>query len=191
MRYTGVTSRGIIAPIFQQGDDLVRAVCKSVTDASENEGFALNDGDIVAVTEAVVARTQGNYATCGQMAQDIAAKLGGEDMGIVFPILSRNRFSVMLKAIAMSCKKLYVQLSYPSDEVGNQLVERELVDEAGINPYTESFSEDGFRKIFGGNTVHRFTGVDYIEFYKSFADNIEIVFFKRPQVHPQFYKKRP
>lgn len=181
MRYTGVTSRGIITPIFQQGDDLVSSIVESVKNASINEGFELHDGDIVGVTEAVVARTQGNYATTEQMAADIRAKLGGEDMGIVFPIMSRNRFSVVLKAIAMSCKKLYVQLSYPSDEVGNLIVERDIFDEAGINPYTDSFTEAEFRKIFGKDkTVHRFTGVDYIEFYKSFGDNIEIIFSNDP-----------
>ncbi len=163
MRYTGVTSRGIITPIFQQGDDLISSVVDSVTAASKNEGFELHDGDIIGITEAVVARTQGNYATTQQIAADIKAKLGGEDMGIVFPIMSRNRFSVVLKGIAMSCKKLYVQLSYPSDEVGNLIVDRDVFDDAGINPYTDSFTEAEFRKIFGKDkTVHRFTGFYYI-----------------------------
>lgn len=181
MRYTGVTSRGIITPIFQQGDDLVSSIVTSVKAASENEGFKLNDGDIVGVTEAVVARTQGNYATTEQIAADVRAKLGGEDMGIVFPIMSRNRFSVVLKGIAMGCKKLYVQLSYPSDEVGNLLVDRDIFDEAGVNPYTDSFTEAEFRKLFGKDkTIHRFTGVDYIEYYKSFGDNIEIIFSNDP-----------
>lgn len=181
MRYTGVTSRGIITPIFQQGDDLVFSIVTSVKEASENEGFSLNDGDIVGVTEAVVARTQGNYATTDQIAADVRAKLGGEDVGIVFPIMSRNRFSVVLKGIAMGCKKLYVQLSYPSDEVGNLLVDRDIFDEAGVNPYTDSFTEKEFRKLFGKDkTIHRFTGVDYIEYYKSFGDSIEIIFSNDP-----------
>ena len=181
MRYTGVTSRGIITPIFQQGDDLVSSIVTSVKEASENEGFSLNDGDIVGVTEAVVARTQGNYATTDQIAADVRAKLGGEDVGIVFPIMSRNRFSVVLKGIAMGCKKLYVQLSYPSDEVGNLLVDRDIFDEAGVNPYTDSFTEKEFRKLFGKDkTIHRFTGVDYIEYYKSFGDSIEIIFSNDP-----------
>ena len=181
MRYTGVTSRGIITPIFQQGDDLVSSIVTSVKEASENEGFSLNDGDIVGVTEAVVARTQGNYATTDQIAADVRAKLGGEDVGIVFPIMSRNRFSVVLKGIAMGCKKLYVQLSYPSDEVGNLLVDRDIFDEAGVNPYTDSFTEKEFRKLFGKDkTIHRFTGVDYIECYKSFGDSIEIIFSNDP-----------
>lgn len=181
MRYTGVTSRGIITPIFQQGDDLVSSIVTSVKEASENEGFSLNDGDIVGVTEAVVARTQGNYATTDQIAADVRAKLGGEDVGIVFPIMSRNRFSVVLKGIAMGCKKLYVQLSYPSDEVGNLLVDRDIFDEAGVNPYTDSFTEKEFRKLFSKDkTIHRFTGVDYIEYYKSFGDSIEIIFSNDP-----------
>lgn len=181
MRYTGVTSRGIITPIFQQGDDLVSSIVTSVKEASENEGFSLNDGDIVGVTEAVVARTQGNYATTDQIAADVRAKLGGEDVGIVFPIMSRNRFSVVLKGITMGCKKLYVQLSYPSDEVGNLLVDRDIFDEAGVNPYTDSFTEKEFRKLFGKDkTIHRFTGVDYIEYYKSFGDSIEIIFSNDP-----------
>jgi F420-0:gamma-glutamyl ligase len=181
MRYTGVTARGIIMPIFKQGDNLADIVAQSVVNAAKNEGFALNDGDIIGVTEAVVARTQGNYATCEQMSKDIRAKLGGRDMGIVFPILSRNRFSILLKAIAMSAEKLYVQLSYPSDEVGNLLVDRELFDESGVNPYADNFTEEEFRRIFDKSaTIHRFTGVDYIEYYKSFGSNIEIIFSNDP-----------
>lgn len=181
MRYTGVTARGIIAPVFQQGDDLISAVCKSVTDAAKYENFLLNDGDIVAVTEAVVARTQGNYASCAQIEKDIRKKFGGKDMGIVFPILSRNRFSVILKAIANSCEKLYIQLSYPADEVGNQLIDIDDIDNNRVNPFADSFTEKEFRDIFGENTVHRFTGVDYIKYYKSFSDNIEIVFSNDPK----------
>lgn len=181
MRTTGVTSRGIICPIFQQGDDLAGEIVKSLLAASENDGFSFHDGDIVGVTEAVVGRTQGNYATTAQIAADVRAKLGGKDMGIVFPILSRNRFSVLLKGLAMSCEKLYVQLSYPGDEVGNQLVSIDEADEKGVNPYSDSFDEAGFRAVFGNNTVHRFTGVDYIEYYKSFGDNIEILFSNDPK----------
>lgn len=181
MRYTGVTVRGIIAPIFQQGDDLVSAACKSVTDAAKYEKFELNDGDIVAVTEAVVARTQGNYATRAQMSKDIRQKLGGKDMGIVFPILSRNRFADILKAVASSCEKLYVQLSYPADEVGNHFIDIDDIDDKGINPYTDYFDEKEFRALFGENTIHRFTGVDYIEYYKSLADNVEIIFCNDPK----------
>ena len=181
MRYTGVTSRGIITPIFQAGDDLVEKISDSVVAAAQNEHFELHDRDILGVTEAVVARTQGNYATCEQIAADVRTKLGGEEMAIVFPILSRNRFAIMLKAIAMGCKKLYVQLSYPSDEVGNALLTYDEIDAKGVNPYSDSFTEAEFRKVFGNNTVHRFTGVDYIEYYKSLGANIEIVFSNDPR----------
>ncbi len=181
MRHTGVTARGIICPIFQEGDDLIAAVCDSVCTAAKEEGFELNDGDIIGVTEAVVARTQGNYATCEQIAKDIRGKMGDGPLGIVFPILSRNRFAIMLKAIAMATEKLYVQLSYPKDEVGNALLEQDLVDEKGVDPYIDSFTEAQFRELFGNNTVHRFTGVDYIEYYKSLGDNVEIIFSNDPR----------
>ncbi len=180
MRYTGVTSRGIIMPIFKEGDDLVSLIRDGLLKAAEKEGFALQDRDVVGVTEAVVARTQGNYATVQQIAKDVSQKLGGEDMGIVFPILSRNRFAIMLRALSMSCKKLYVQLSYPSDEVGNHLISVDEVDAKKINPYTESFNEKSFRDTFGFDTVHPFTGVDYIAYYKSLGKNIEIVFSNDP-----------
>lgn len=181
MHYTGVTSRGIICPIFQQGDDLVAAIVKSVTDAAKGEGFELQDRNIIGVTEAVVARTQGNYATTDQIAADIQNKFGGEEMGIVFPILSRNRFAILLRSIAKGCKKLYVQLSYPSDEVGNSFVTYDMIDEKGVNPYSDSFNEEEFRAVFGYETKHTFTGVDYIEYYKSLGDNIEIVFSNDPR----------
>lgn len=181
MRYTGVTSRGIIMPIFRQGDDLVSLIRDNLIAAAENEGFQLQDRDVIGVTEAVVARTQGNYATVQQIAEDVRRKLGGEDMGIIFPIMSRNRFAIMLRAISMACKKLYVQLSFPSDEVGNRLISDDEMDRKGINPYTDSFDERGFRAIFGNNTVHPFTGIDYVNYYKSLGSNIEIVFSNDPR----------
>ena len=181
MRYTGVTSRGIIMPIFREGDDLVSMVRDGLLAAAENEGFQLKDRDVVGVTEAVVARTQGNYATVQQIADDVRAKLGGEEMGIVFPILSRNRFAIMLRALSMACTKLYVQLSFPGDEVGNRLISYEDMDRKGINPDTDSFDERGFRAIFGNSTVHPFTGVDYVNYYKSLGSNIEIVFSNDPR----------
>jgi len=181
MRYTGVTARGIITPIFKQGDNLVESICECIVNASTHEGFKLNDGDIVGVTEAVVARTQGNYASCQQIARDVRNKLGDKSIGLVFPILSRNRFSILLKAISMAAEKIYVQLSYPSDEVGNTLFDPELIDEKGINPYTDHFNEEEFRKVFGYDTKHPFTGIDYIEFYKSFNSNIEIIFSNDPR----------
>lgn len=180
MRYTGVTSRGIIMPIFKEGDDLVSLIRDGLITAAEKEGFQLQDRDVLGVTEAVVARTQGNYATVRQIAEDVKQKLGGDDMGIIFPILSRNRFAIMLRALSMSCRKLYVQLSYPSDEVGNHLISEDAVDEKKVNPYTDSFDEKSFRDTFGFNTVHPFTGVDYIEYYKSLGDNIEIIFSNDP-----------
>jgi hypothetical protein len=180
MRYTGVTSRGIICPIFRQGDDLVAKICDSLENAAKGEGFSIDDGDIISVTEAVLARTQGNYATTTHIAKDVKNKLGGKDIGIVFPILSRNRFAVLLKGISMACEKLYVQLSYPSDEVGNSLISLDDLDESGIDPYRDSFDEADFRRIFGDKTVHKYTGVDYIEYYKSINNNIEIVFSNDP-----------
>ena len=181
MRYTGVTSRGIITPIFQQGDDLIAGVTSSIIKASAEEGFTLNDGDVVGVTEAVVARTQGNYATCDQIAEDVRAKLGDGVIGLVFPILSRNRFAIMLRAFARAAGKLVVQLSYPSDEVGNPLLTWEQVDAAGVDPYKDSFTLEQFRAKFGTDTVHKFTGVDYIEYYRTLGDNVEIVFSNDPR----------
>ncbi len=181
MRTSGVIARGILTPIFKEGDDLVRLVCDSVLSASREEGFPLHDGDIIGVTEAVVGRTQGNYATCAQIATDLQRKFGSDSLGIVFPILSRNRFSVLLRAMAASTKKLYVLLSYPSDEVGNELISRDLADEKGVNPCSDSFDLAGFRQVFGYNTVHPFTGIDYIEYYRSFGDNIELLFSGDPR----------
>ena len=180
MRYTGVTARGIVTPIFQQGDDLIGEIVRCMVSASEMEGFALNDRDIVAVTEAVVGRTQGNYASCEQVAKALKARFTADEIGLVFPILSRNRFAILLKSFAMGAKKIYLQLSYPSDEVGNALIDIEDVDKHGVNIYTDSFSEKEFRNIFGTDTIHKFTGVDYIEYYKSLGDNIEIVFSNDP-----------
>lgn len=203
MRFTGVTARGIRTPIFQQGDPLIESTVDSILKASKGEGFPLHDGDIVGVTEAIVARTQGNYATTSQIAQDVRHKMGGRDMGLVFPIMSRNRFSVLLKAIAQACDKLYIQLSYPADEFGNALLTLDQLDEKGVNPYRDDFSEAEFREIFGYNTLHPFTGIDYIEFYKSFGSHIEIVFSNDPKyilnytqnvlvsdVHSRFRTKR-
>ena len=181
MKNTGVVARGIVTPIFRQGDDIVPMICDSLLNTAKEDGFSFEKGDIVSVTEAVVGRTQGNYATCGQIAEDIRAKFGGGTLGIVFPILSRNRFSTLLKAIGMGCDKLFIQLSYPSDEVGNSLLDISVCDENNVNPHMDSFTEAEFRKVFGMNTVHRFTGIDYIEFYKSLVDNCEIVFSNDPE----------
>jgi F420-0:gamma-glutamyl ligase len=154
-------------------------IADSVIKAAEKENFSIQDRDIIGVTEAVLARTQGNYATCEQIAADIRSKFGGKDLGIVFPILSRNRFLLLLKAIAMSCEKLYVQLSYPADEVGNSLITLDDLDETQVDPYTDSFTEVEFRKLFK-NTAHIFTGVDYIEVYKNIGKHVEIIFSNNP-----------
>ena len=179
MRHIGVTARGVIAPIFKSGDDLAAGVLKSVLEASKAEGFPIEDGDVVGITESVLARTQGNYAEVTQIAADIRSKFGGGDLGLVFPIMSRNRFSVLLRGIAMGCDKLYILLSYPRDEVGNQLVPQDIFDETGVNPFSQHFGEKDFYDTFGKN-LHPFTGVDYIEFYKTFGEHIEIVFSNDP-----------
>ncbi|MCI5811493.1 MAG: coenzyme F420-0:L-glutamate ligase [Clostridiales bacterium] len=179
MRMTGVTARGVIMPVFKEGDPLAEMICQNILKASTAENFPIEDGDIVGVTEAVVARTQGNYATTEQIAADVRAKLGEDTIGLVFPIMSRNRFAVLLSAFASSCKRLVVQLSYPADEVGNLLIDPDLLDEKGVDPYRDSFTEAEFRATFG-STVHRFTGVDYIEYYKSLGDNVEIILSNDP-----------
>jgi len=188
MKNTGVVARGIVTPIFRQGDDIVNMICDSLTEAAESGGFALNNGDIVGVTEAVVGRAQGNYATLDQISKDVRAKFGGGTLGIVFPILSRNRFAKMLQGIAGGCDKLYIQLSYPRDEVGNRFLELSVCDEKGVNPHTDNFTEKQFREIFGMDTVHIFTGVDYIEYYKEISGNCEIVFSNDPTYILDFTK---
>ncbi len=157
-------SRGIRAPIIRQGDDIVSVVADSVMKAAKEDGFSFGDGDIVAVTEAVVARADGNYATTDDIAADVRAKLGGGTVGVVFPILSRNRFAVCLRGIARGCKKVVLLLSYPSDEVGNHLITEDALDDAGVNPFSDVLTAYKFRKIFG-ETKHTFTGVDYVKYY--------------------------
>ena len=181
MQNTGVVARGIVTPIFRQGDDIIKLTCASLMDAAQSGGFKMGDGDIVAITEAVVGRVQGNYASLEQISKDVRSKFRGGSLGIVFPILSRNRFANILKGIAGGCDKLYVQLSYPNDEVGNKLVDITVCDEKGVNPYSDSFTESQFRTIFGMETVHTFTGVDYIKYYKEIAGNCEIVFSNDPK----------
>ena len=163
-RSFGTVVRGVRAPIIRQGDDIVDITVNSVLSALKENGIEPRDRDVVAVTESVVARSQGNYATIGQIAADVRAKTGGETVGVAFPILSRNRFAVCLSGIAAGCKKIVLMLSYPSDEVGNHLVSLDQLDEAGVNPYTDVLTLKEFRSFFG-NAVHPFTGVDYIEFY--------------------------
>jgi len=189
MKNTGVIARGIVTPIFKQGDDIVNIICDSLMDSAKSGGFTLNDKDIVGVTEAVVGRVQGNYASLEQISKDVRAKFGGGTLGIVFPILSRNRFASALMGIAGGCDKLIIQLSYPRDEVGNSFLELSVCDEKGVNPYVDNFTEKQFREIFGTDTVHKFTGVDYIEYYKEISGNCEIIFSNDPTYILQFTNK--
>ena len=165
-RMVGTISRGVRAPIIRSGDDLATIVANSVLEAAECDGFEIQDQDIIAVTEAVVARAQNNYATVDDIAADVRAKFGGETVGVIFPILSRNRFSICLRGIAMGVKKVVLMLSYPSDEVGNHLITLDQIDEAGVNPYSDVLTLERYRELFGYNK-HTFTGVDYVEFYES------------------------
>ena len=172
---------GLRTPIVRESDDLVAVVCQSVRDAIENEGVRVGDGDIIGITEAVLARAQGNYASVDQIAADVRSKFGGGRVGVVFPIMSRNRFAMLLKGIARGAERVTVQLSYPADEVGNQLVSWEDVDDRRLNPYSDCLSEAEFRRLFGAETRHRFTGVDYVSYYKSLGGNIDIVLCSDPR----------
>ena len=178
-RRVGTVSRGIRCPIIREGDDLASIVVDSVIEASEIEGFQLHDKDVISITESIVARAQGNYATVDDIAKDIKEKFKDQTIGVIFPILSRNRFAICLKGIARRAKKIDLMLSYPSDEVGNELVSIDMIDEANINPYSTILSLEEYRKLFGYNK-HEFTGVDYVEYYenliKSEGCEVEIVF---------------
>ncbi len=178
-RKVGTISRGIRGPIIREGDNLVDITVTSVLEAAESEGFSLRDRDVVALTESIVARAQGNYASVQDIADDIKAKTGGETVGIIFPILSRNRFAICLKGIAMGAKKIVLMLSYPSDEVGNALLTYDQLDEAGINPYCDVLTLEKYRELFGENK-HEFTGVDYVEYYsniiKETGAEVEVIF---------------
>ena len=178
-RMVGTVSRGVRAPIIRQGDDLVDIVTTSVLEAAADDGFEIRDRDVIAMTEAIVARAQGNYATTEQIAEDVRQKLGGEDIGVIFPILSRNRFAICLRGIARGAKKVTLMLSYPSDEVGNHLVSLDALDEAGVNPYTDVLTLEKYRELFGYEK-HTFTGVDYVDYYKTLIEEsgaeAEIIF---------------
>ena len=163
-RMLGTVSMGVRAPIIREGDDLAKIVTNAILDAIKEDGLTPHDRDIVAMTESIVARAQGNYCSVEDIASDVRAKFGGETVGVIFPILSRNRFSICLRGIAKGCKKVIVMLSYPSDEVGNHLIDLDTMDEKGINPYTDVLTEAKFRELFG-YVKHPFTGVDYIEYY--------------------------
>ncbi|MBQ7037260.1 MAG: coenzyme F420-0:L-glutamate ligase [Clostridia bacterium] len=185
MRKVGTISRGIRCPIIREGDDIASMVVNSVIEAAEAEGFALRNRDVVAVTESVVARAQGNYASVDAIAKDVKAKLGGDTVGVIFPILSRNRFAICLRGIAKGAKKIVLMLNYPSDEVGNALVSLDKLDEAGINPYSDVLSEAKYRELFGEN-LHPFTGVDYVKYYgdliRACGAEAEIILANNPRV---------
>ena len=163
-RMVGTVSRGIRAPIIRSGDDLVEIVTQSVLEAARQDGFSVRDRDVIAMTEAIVARAQGNYATVDDIAADVRAKLGGGTVGVLFPILSRNRFAICLRGIAKGAKKIVLMLSYPSDEVGNHLIDVDRMDEKGVDPYRDVLTLERYRELFG-YTTHPFTGVDYVDYY--------------------------
>ena len=169
-RMLGTVSMGVRAPIIRQGDDLVKIVTDSILEAMKEDGLKPRDRDVVCMTEAIVARAQGNYASVDNIAQDVRTKFGGETVGVIFPILSRNRFAICLRGIAKGCKKVVLMLSYPSDEVGNHLIDLDMLDEKGINPYSDVLSEEKYRELFG-YTVHPFTGVDYVAYYKKLVED--------------------
>lgn len=183
-RKVGTISRGIRCPIIREGDQLADIIVESVLEAAESEGFELRDRDVIAATESIVARAQGNYASVDDIGADVKAKLGGETIGVIFPILSRNRFSICLKGMARGAKKIVLMLSYPSDEVGNELVSLDKLDEAGINPYSDVLDLKRYRELFGEN-IHPFTGVDYVAYYSELIEKegaeVEVIFANDPR----------
>ena len=183
-RMFGTVSRGVRAPIIRQGDDLVEIVTSSVIDAVNSEGLELRDRDVVAMTEAIVARAQGNYASTSDIAKDVCAKFPSGELGVIFPILSRNRFAICLRGIAKGAKKIYLMLSYPSDEVGNHLISLDALDEKGVDPYRDVLTLERYRELFGYEK-HRFTGVDYVDYYMSLVKEegceCEVIFANNPR----------
>ncbi len=190
-RMIGTVSMGIRAPIIRQGDDLVEIVTNSILEAMKQDGLQPRDRDVVAMTEAIVARSQGNYASVENIAQDVRNKFGGETVGVIFPILSRNRFAICLRGIASGCKKVVLMLSYPSDEVGNHLIDMDLLDEKGVNPYSDVLTEEKYRELFG-YTKHPFTGVDYVEYYTNLiresGAEVEVIFANDPRAVLKYTK---
>ncbi len=190
-RTFGTVSIGLRAPIIRQGDNLVNIVSDTVLKAMENDGLQPRDRDIIAMTEAIVARAQGNYCTIDDIASDVREKLGGETVGLIFPILSRNRFSICLRGIAKGCKKIVLMLSYPSDEVGNHLIDLDALDEKGIDPYRDVLTEAKYRELFG-SVKHPFTGVDYVEYYSQLirecGAEVEVIFANDPRVIVNYTK---
>ena len=191
-RYVGTTSRGIRLPIIKEGDDLASIVVDSVLNASKNEPFPIKDRDVIAITESVVARSQGNYASVDDIAIDVHSKFGDGPLGVIFPILSRNRFAILLKGMARGVKKIVLMLSYPSDEVGNALLTYDELDEKNVNPYSDVLSLEKYRSLFG-KKVHEFTGVDYIDYYvdliKKENCDVEVIFANQPKAILDYTKK--
>ncbi len=183
-RRVGTVSRGIRCPIIREGDDLAAIVADSVLEAAQSEGFGLRDRDVISITESIVARAQGNYASVDAIAADVKEKLGGGTIGVIFPILSRNRFAICLRGIAKGAKKVVLMLSYPSDEVGNELVNLDKIDAAGVNPYSDVLTLEKYRELFGVN-LHEFTGVDYVDYYSNLiresGAEVEIIFANQPK----------
>lgn len=183
-RKVGTVSRGIRCPIIREGDDLAGIVTDSILEAAAEENFSLRDHDVISITESVVARAQGNYAPVSAISADVKRLTGGDTVGVIFPILSRNRFAICLKGIAMGCKKIVLMLSYPSDEVGNELVSLDKLDNAGVNPYSDVLTLEKYRELFGVNP-HEFTGVDYVQYYgdliRECGTEVEIIFANRPR----------
>ena len=190
-RTFGTVSIGLRAPIIREGDDMVKIVTDTILAAMKNDGLAPRDRDIVAMTEAIVARAQGNYATIDAIAKDVRNKLGGETVGVIFPILSRNRFSICLRGIASGCKKIVLMLSYPADEVGNHLIDIDMLDKNGIDPYRDVLTEERYRALFG-YVKHPFTGVDYVEYYSQLirecGAEVEVVFANDPRAIVNYTK---
>lgn len=183
-RMIGTISRGVRAPIIRQGDDVIEIVTQSVLDAAREENIAFHDKDVVAMTEAIVARAQGNYCSVEDIANDVKAKFGGETVGVIFPILSRNRFAICLRGIAKGAKKVVLMLSYPSDEVGNHLISLDMMDDKGVDPYKDVLDLKTYRELFG-YVKHTFTGIDYVEYYQSLVEGCgaecEIIFANNPK----------
>ena len=191
-RRIGTISRGLRAPIIKEGDDLKKIVVDTLLECVEKGDFEIGQKDVLAVTESILARAQANYATTDQLAADVKAKLGGETVGVVFPILSRNRFAICLRGIAKGSKKVVLMLSYPSDEVGNHLLDMDLLDEAGVDPYTDLLTQAQFEEKFG-KSCHTFTGIDYVNYYKGLIEEegaeAEIIFCNNPRRIVEFSKK--
>lgn len=191
VRTVGTTTRGIRAPIVKEGDDLVSIVVESVLKSATTENYQLHDRDVIGITESLVARSQGNYAILEDIAKEISDKFIEDNLAVLFPILSRNRFMSILQGILMSDKHIYLFLNYPSDEVGNRLLDLDLMDERGINPYTDVLSEEDYRRIFGTKVAHPFTGIDYVQMYKDLATNgnLEIFLANDPRIALKYSKQ--